>query len=175
MYSILKKYRHVFFLSDHFYQQMEYIYERKQKDIREIIEVYPTINDLMQHMVYKLNRNKEVYLVPLWQHELIYEDKNTGNEFIVRCIPKINNNNYWIDDQNNIHCNQLYDIKYVLEKSMKKEQIEVKFGDYKSVFFNPWELNIIPTQIIRWKKEGIYTPHETELKKADILLHISLQ
>jgi len=174
MYSILKKYRHIFFLSEQFYQQMEYIYERKTtKDNLEIIELYPTINDLMQHMVYKLNRNNEVYLVPLWQHELIYEDKNTGNEFIVRCIPKINNK-YWIDDQNNIHCNQLYDIKYVLEKSIKKEQIEVKFGDYKSVFFNPWELNIISTQIIRWKKEGIYT-HETELKKADILLHISLQ
>ena len=182
MYSILKKYRHVFFLSEHFYQQMELIYERKTKQHTnpEIIELYPTINDLIQHMVYKLNRNDEIYLVPLWHHELIYEDKNTGNEFIVRCIPNIGND-YWIDEQNNIHCNKIYDINYVFEKSGKKEQIEVAFGDYKSVFFNPWELKIISTpQIIRWKKEGIYIP-ETELelnintKKADILLYISLQ
>jgi hypothetical protein len=175
MYSILKKYRHVFFLSEQFYQQMECIKEKKTEEPNEIIILYPTINDLMQHMVYKLNRNNEIYLVPLWHHELIYEDKYTDKEFIVRCIPNITKD-YWIDDQNNIHCHQTYNIQYMFEKSIKKEKIEVFFGDNKSVFFNPCELKLIPNQIIRWRKEGMYIPETTkELKKADILVHISLE
>ena len=178
MYSILKKYRHVFFLSEQFYEQMEQIKERKEKIKKEIVELYPTINELIQHMVYKLYRNDELYLVPLWHHELEYEDKTTGNEFIVRCIPEVDQTEIWIDDHNNIHCNQTYSIEYVFEKSVKKEQIEVKIGDYKSVFFNPWELNITPIiQTIRWKKEGISIPDmdiNNISNKSDIYLYVTL-
>jgi hypothetical protein len=193
MYSILKKYKHVFFLSDDFYQQIEEIYERKNK--KEVIELHPTLNDLLNNMVYILNKNNEKYLVPLWHHELIYQDKNTDEEFIVRCIPdlivenenendvkdfSIQNNNiqkYWIDDGNHLNGLIYYPISYILEKSTKKEKIEVIFGNNKSLCFNPWELNIIPSQTIRWKKEGICIPtseiHDVS-KKSDILLHIQL-
>jgi hypothetical protein len=177
MYSILKKYRHVFFLSEQFYEQMEQIKERKKTENNEIIELYPTINELMQHMVYKLYRKDELYLVPLWHHELVYEDKVTGDEFVVRCYPP-NEKDIHIDEYNNLHCNKEYNIEYIFDKSVKKEQIEVKIGDYKSVFINPWELNITPiTQTIRWKKEGISIPN-TDIhnisNKADIFLHITL-
>ena len=175
MYSLLKRYRHVFFLSEQFYEQMEQIHERKIKKEKEIIELYPTINELIQHMVYKLYRNDEMYLVPLWHHELIYEDKSTGDEFIVRCIPKNEEEEkIWIDDYNNLHCSQTYSIKSVF----KKEQIEVKFGDYKSVFFNPCELNLTPLpQMIRWKKEGISIPDmdiNNITNKADIFVYVTL-
>jgi hypothetical protein len=181
MYSILKKYRHVFFLSENFYQQMEGIYERKKKDNREIIELYPTINELMQHMVYKLYRKDELYLVPLWHHELVYEDKVTGDEFVVRCIPNlVGNEDIFIDEYNNIYCNQKYSIEYIFKKSCLKEQIEIKLGDYKSVFFNPWELNFTPPpliQTIRWRKEGISIPDkdiDNISNKSDIILYVTL-
>lgn len=190
MYSILKKYKNVFFLSDEFYQQMEQINNNKNKkeeDNREIIEIYPTLNDLLQNMIYKLNKNDEIYLVPLWHHELIYEDKQE-EEFIVRCIPNLyvenehDNSNeqkkeYWIDEFNNLHCKIEYSISYIMDKSINKERIKVNFGENKTLYFNPWELNIIQTQTIHWKKEGISIP-ALELndvtKKADILLYIYL-
>lgn len=180
MYSLLKKYRHVFFLSEQFYEQMEQIKEKKETITKEIVELYPTINELIQHMVYKLYRNDELYLVPLWHHELVYEDKTTGDDFIVRCIPNLGEEveEIWIDDNNNIHCNQTYSIKYVFEQSLKKKQIEVKIGDYKSIVFNPWELNITPiTQTMRLKKEGISIP-VTDINnisnKSDIYLYVTL-
>ena len=192
MYSILKKYKHVFFLSEDFYQQIEEIYERKNQ--KEVIELHPTINDLLNHMIYILNKNNEKYLVPLWHHELIYQDKNTNEEFIVRCIPNLiveNENDeenvfsiqkngvkkYWIDDANHLNSVIEYPISYILEKSIKKEKVEVIFGNNKSLFFNPCELNIQESQTIRWKKEGICIPvseiHDIS-KKSDILLHIKL-
>lgn len=187
MFILLKKYRHVFFLSETFYQLMEEINERKlkKKEEREIIELYPTINDLFQHMVYKLYKNTELYLVPLWHSELIYEDKKIGKDFIVRCIPNLVLTkpleteivDFSIDENNNFHCTIHYKIAYILKKSINKEKITVNFGDYKSVCFNPWELNIVEKQTIRWKKEGISIPN-TDIydisNKADILLHIFL-
>jgi hypothetical protein len=198
MYSILKKYRHVFFLSDSFYQCIEEIKERKYKNEEcEIIEFYPNINDLFQHMVYKLHKNGEIYLVPLWHQELIYEDIITKKDFIVRCIPPnleitelekdIIRKKYWIDTNNHLHCDIFYHISYIFEKSLYKEPIHVNFGDYKTVSFNPWELNIVKTQSIRWKKEGISVSINNKVantstmnifydisNKSDILLNIHL-
>ena len=123
IYSILKKYRHVFFLSDSFYQCIEEIKERKhKKEEHEIIELHPNINDLFQHMVYKLHKNGENYLVPLWHQELIYEDIITKKDFIVRCIsPKLDleeedniiRKKYWIDENNHLHCDIFYPISYI--------------------------------------------------------------
>ena len=179
MYSLLKKYRHVFFLSEQFYEQMEQIKETKEKTKKEVIELYPTINELIQHMVYKLYRNDELYLVPLWHHELVYEDKTTGDEFIVRCIPNlVGDEDIFMDEYNNIYCNQKYSIEYIFKKSSLKEQIEIKLGDYKSVFFNPWELNFTPlTQTMRWRKEGISIPDkdiDNISNKSDIIVYVTL-
>ena len=179
MYSLLKRYRNVFFLSEQFYEQMEQIKETKETTKKEIIELYPTIDELMQHMVYKLYRKDELYLVPLWHHELVYEDKITGDEFIVRCIPNlVGDDDIFMDEYNNIYCNERYSIEYIFKKSCLKEQIEIKLGDYKSVFFNPWELNITPiTQTIRWKKEGISIPDkdiDNISNKSDIIVYITL-
>ena len=84
---------------------------------------------------------------------------------------------YWIDECNNLHCKIEYSISYIMDKSINKERIQVNFGENKSLYFNPWELNIIQTQTIHWKKEGISIP-ALELndvtKKADILLYIYL-
>lgn len=162
---------------------MEEINERKnKKEEREIIELYPTINDLFQHMVYKLYIKNKLYLVPLWHQELIYEDKITKKDFIVRCIPKLDlddgkNSYYSIDENNNIHCHIKYNISDILEKSINKETITVYFGDYKSVVFNPWELNIVENQTIRWKKEGISIQNidiNDISTKSDLFLHIYL-
>jgi len=170
MYSILKKYRHIFFLSDEFYQEMERINENKQQK-QDIIELHPTINDLLQNMIYKLHYQDEIYLVPLWHHELVYEDKISGKEFIVRCIPSLESN-YWIDEYNHLHYKIDFLIHFLFEKANQKERIEVKIGIVKSLFINPWELNITnECQILRYKKEGISDINNIS-KKGDILLHI---
>lgn len=181
MYTLLKKYRHVFFLSDTFYQTMEQI--KEMKETKDIIELRPTLNDLLQHKVYKLYKNDELYLVPLWHQELVYEDKTTKKEFIVRCIPNLvteeDNKNelrkeFWIDDSNHLHCNITYNISYIFDNSVKRIPIRIQIGDYKTICLNPWELNMMEEQTIRWKKEGISMDIYDISTKSDILLHIHI-
>lgn len=179
MYTLLIKYRHLFFLSDTFYKTMEQL--KEMKETKDIIELQPTLNDLLQHKVYKLYKNDELYLVPLWHHELVYEDKTTKKEFIVRCIPNLVvgeedefKKEFWIDDGNNLHCNITYNISYIFENAVKRIPIRVKIGDYKSICFNPWELNMTDEQTIRWKKEGISVDIYDISVRSDILLHIHI-
>ena len=107
-YTILKKYRNLFSLSDVFYLEMEKIKDSYStgKSSRtvplETIIIYTTIDDLWDHLVYKYVREDQVYLVPLWHKELIYEHNQV--EFIVECSLKpIDDKNIWIDEENNIH------------------------------------------------------------------------
>jgi molecular chaperone DnaJ len=105
IYSILTKYRHVFLLSPEFYEEMDKIREKKEGGM-EVIELRPKIEDMFQHMVYKLVRKDAIYLVPLWHQEMVFEEieedeeekreegvkieereKNPPKEFMVKCIP----------------------------------------------------------------------------------------
>jgi hypothetical protein len=135
MYSILKKYKTIFFLSDEFYQQLEQINKIKNPE-QEIIELYPSLDDLLQNMIYKLHKDNEMYLVPLWFHELIYEDKKTGKEFVVRCIPNLH-----IDNEHEHE----HEHEHEQEQKQKQEQ--------ESKYINTDELphSIIETHT-RWDK-----------------------
>lgn len=80
--------------------------------IREIIEnifkeyniyiIYSDFNKIYNCEVYKLDISNEIVYVPLWHKELIYNDKNTNENSIIKIIPILNKNLY-IDDDNIIH------------------------------------------------------------------------
>lgn len=64
----------------------------------------PTLHDLFENNVYKLNINDEIYIVPLWYNEMQFEIKNADtsvNEIFVTCNP-ILPPNVDIDEYNNI-------------------------------------------------------------------------
>jgi len=130
-------------------------------------------------MLYKITKEDEVYLVPLWHHQLIYE--HNGIDFMVDIIPKYpieeyDDEEYWIDSENNLHQKKIYPIRFLLEKSAKKEKMMVSFG--KKMFeFSPELLRIVPTQIWKWPREGIPKIQEEiydTSKKSDVFLHIHL-
>jgi hypothetical protein len=175
MYHLLKKYKHEFFLSDEFYEQMEHIYNIKNNQT-EIIVLSPTLSDLQQHMIYKLVKDDQVYLVPLWHNELVYE--HYGKEFIVRCVPDFPNEDIWIDDENHIHCNKTYSVVDLLQKSKRKEMVDIQLGE-KTVTFLPCELRLAnQPQMLRWKGEGISKISKEVYdvsKKSDIICHIVLE
>jgi len=90
----------------------------------------PSIDDLLDDNIYKLYIDNEIYFVPLWHHECIYEDVNR-NEIIVNCIPKLPNNIY-IDDKNHIYTsisislnNALLNEKYYINIGKKKYELPI--------------------------------------------------
>jgi hypothetical protein len=174
MYSILKKYKTIFLLSDFFYEELERIYTEKNGYI-ETIQLKPTINDLWDHLVYKLVKDDELYLVPLWHQELVYE--HNGNEFKVECILNPENENIWIDDDNNIHQQVMFNINEILEISKKRDSIKIMYG-YKIFTIHAHTLYIKPYQIIKWAYEGISkisNDIQNISKKTDVYLHVYLE
>ena len=88
VYEILTKYQSLLGLSDEaltFIQKM--INERIKDDI--IIELNPSLNDLMNDNIYVLRHEGEKYYIPLWHSELHYDiiDADTQNKkrLIVVC------------------------------------------------------------------------------------------
>jgi len=105
------------------------INNERQKNTHELnIRDYilnPSIDDLLDDNIYKLSIDNEIYLVPLWHHECIYEDVNR-NEIIVNCVPKLPNNIY-IDDKNHIYTS----ISISLNNSLLNENYYINIGKKK--------------------------------------------
>lgn len=173
VYIILNKYKNIFCLSDSFFQEMERIKMKntdlgKDKDTLEIITLNPTIDEIWDNLVYKYMRGNEIYNVPLWHKELIYENNNT--EFIIECV--LNDDKIWIDEDNNIHQDQIFSVLDIFEK----EIIEVFYGK-KSFIFSPEIMQLKSKQTIVWYGKGIskIMPDIHNIsKKSDVYLHIYL-
>ena len=182
IYGILNKYRNVFLLSDDFYKSLENIREihmypyksKTEPDDLETITLKIKIDDLWDNLVYKYVREEEIYFVPIWHKELIYEHNNV--EFTIECILN-ETNNIWIDEDNDIHQEITYSILDIFEKSKNNENIEVYYGK-KSFTFSPEIIQFKSKQTIGWFKKGIpkiMTDIYNISNKSDVFLHIFLE
>lgn len=173
VYTILKNYKNVFCLSDHFFQEMENIekdnYSNNNQDTLEIITLNPKIDEIWNNLVYKYTREDQIYYVPLWHKELIYE--HNKKEFIIECV--LDDDKIWIDEDNNIHQEQTLSISEIFDK----EIIEVYYGN-KLFTFSPEIIQFKHKQTIVWNGNGIskIMPDIQNIsKKSDVYLHIYLQ
>jgi hypothetical protein len=88
-------YHDVFHFSPNFMEKMKEV----RNDERVIL--HPSLEELFGDMVFKLERDGEVYYVPLWHHHLIF-DKAGDGELNVECFP-ILEENVCIDEYNHLH------------------------------------------------------------------------
>jgi curved DNA-binding protein CbpA len=127
-------------------KEIEKILEKNNKpDIKYIIN--PSIDNLLNHEVFKIKIENEDYFIPLWHNEIIYETSN--NTLIFECIPKIDNH-IFIDDDNNIFINDNVELHSLLEK----ETYEISIGNNK-YNINMEDIKIKKNQIITIKNDGI--------------------
>lgn len=127
-------------------KEIEKILEENSKpDVKYIIN--PSIDNLLNHEVFKIKIENEDYFIPLWHNEIIYETSN--NTLIFECIPKVDNH-IFIDDDNNIFINDNVDLHSLLEK----EDYEISIGNSK-YNINMEEIKIKKNQIITIKNKGI--------------------
>jgi len=97
--AFLQLYSAVLHLSSDFLDKIHQEYEKKiQQD--QCIILSPFLDDLFQDNLYRLTENGNVYLVPLWHHELVYD--NSGADLYIQCIP-ILPDGMEIDEDNHVH------------------------------------------------------------------------
>lgn len=127
-------------------KEIEKILEGNNKlDIKYIIN--PSIDNLLNHEIFKIKIENEDYYIPMWHNEIIYETSN--NRLIFECIPQIDND-IFIDDDNNIFINDNVELHSLLEK----ESYEISIGNSK-YNINMEDIKIKKNQIITIKNDGI--------------------
>ena len=97
--SFLCKYKDILHIENEIIETVKTIIAKKYENDMVFI-LNPTLDDMLDHNVYKLLVDKKTYFVPLW-HSEAYFDGPEG-EIIVKCVPTLPDN-VFIDETNRIH------------------------------------------------------------------------
>ena len=97
--SFLCKYKDILHIEDETIETVKTIIAKKYENDMVFI-LNPTLDDMLDHNVYKLLVDEKTYFVPLW-HSEAYFDGPEG-EIIVKCVPSLPDN-VFIDETNRIH------------------------------------------------------------------------
>ena len=167
--ELLRTQRDVLHIPTSFMEKMECLYANKlERD--ECIRIYPSLNDLYSEHVYKLENDNKTYYIPLWHHELVYD--NSGAELYVQCIPKLDEG-VEIDEKNDLHINRQYN----LIDLWKTPQIDIPIGG-KSLSLQTKELKLERNQTIRMLGKGISRANTSDIydvsKKSSVYIHIDI-
>jgi len=126
--NLIKMNKEILHINNNYIELIESVINKKSQN-DEVIILNPTLEDLFDNNLYKLTVENQTYIVPLWHHELIYENNN--RDIYVKCNP-ILPDNIEIDDINDIHIYKQYSIKelwckdtFEVDIYVKKIQLEV--------------------------------------------------
>jgi hypothetical protein len=166
VYCFLSKYHSLFHLSPEILNQVKEIIMNKYN----VYTLNPSINDLFDNNVYKLCVDGEMYLVPLWHHELYFDCKKE-KEIIVICEPQLSEG-VTIDEDNNLYTGidvNMMDIcsKKTISVTLGNKQFEIPVS---SLYIKQEQIYRIRNQGISKIKDDIYDVTE----KADIIVKICL-
>ena len=174
IYEILEMHQEVFHFSETFLDSIkEMIYEMPSKPILERVILYTFLDDLFANNLYRLTICKKQYIIPLWFHELVYDQD--GKEICVQCVP-ILPDNITIDENNNL----IIQLHYTISELWSKVNKEIVVGTFgmKVVRFKPSHLKICETQSWTIVGEGIAKINTKNIydisERGDIILCINI-
>jgi DnaJ domain len=165
IYNFVVKYKQVLRIDDKTLEKVKEIIINKFNDM-QIYILNPSLNDLFQNNVYKLDIDNKIYFVPLWHSELYFD-----SDIIVKCNPELPEN-MEIDEENNLIVTERISFTYSLLTSGPRI---IKLGDLS--FELPIEhLYIRSFQTFTFKKQGISKISDNDIynvdDRADIIVKI---
>jgi hypothetical protein len=167
VYSFLTRYNFLFHLDQEILDELREIVTRKC-DNTIVYTLNPSVGDLLEHNVYKLYHENELFLVPLWHSELYFECG--PKEIIVLCEPQLESG-MSIDEDNNL----LVETKIDLD--LDKSHIPVTIG--RKIFEIPrQELYMKREQLYRFKGQGVSKIKDNiydVTERSDIVVKIIIQ
>lgn len=141
------------------------------------IVLNPTINNLLNADVYKLNYEDDILCVPLWHDEIVFEYNH--KKIIVKCVPELSNN-IFIGADNCLHVNITLNVNDLFNEQYKLNTTFYKVNIGNKVFeINISDLKFKPFQTISLYNMGIPTIDIKDFysiqKKNNIYIHVHLQ
>lgn len=169
IYKLLIVNREIMHIPDIFIEEiLKILITKTQGDERILLN--PSLDDLWKDNIYKLVVDDRTYLVPLWHHELIYD--NSGCDLYVKCNP-ILPDNLEIDEDNNV----IVSLEYKISDLLQMDEVYTVIGE-RVFSFTTNELRIMRRQrivrggmgISRIKQKNVYDVST----KGDIIFDITL-
>jgi hypothetical protein len=170
VYSFLMKYNFLFHLNQEILDELREIVTRKC-DNTIVYTLNPSVGDLLEHNVYKLYHENELFLVPLWHSELYFE--YGAKEIIVLCEPQLDVG-ISIDEDNNLYVESKIKIT---ELVFENTHIPVTIGN-KTFQIPREELYMKREQLYRFKGQGVSKIKDNiydVTERADIVVKIIIQ
>ena len=167
IYKLLISNREILYIPEVFIEEIRKILITKTQCDERII-LNPSLDDLWNDNLYKLILDDRTYLIPLWHHELVYD--NSGCDLYVKCNP-ILPDNVEIDENNNL----IVSLEYKALDLMQVDLVNVLIGD-RGFSFRTDELRMLKRQrvvrigmgISRIKSKNIYDVSS----KGDIIFDV---
>lgn len=159
IYDFLSKINEFDLINDTFMKKIKSIIEDKIKH-DNIILLIPTLEDLLNDTVYKLDISKNIFYVPLWHNELFFDFKQQDKvyDLIVKMEPDIADN-IFIDSNNDIFIKYRASIKNVFEK----QRLVIKIGD-KEIIIKSSEIKLTnEVQMFKYQNIGIIKINEDNI------------
>ena len=141
IYKIVKENQCSFHLPNEFLDKM-----RECIKCERII-LNPSLTDLFENNLYKLEINGMCHVVPLWHHQLVYD--NSGCDIYVECVPELPDH-ITIDEYNNIHVSLMFSAVDVWQTG----EVAFNLGDRQYLVMRN-EILMADKQTIILKKQGI--------------------
>jgi len=128
-----------------------------EKRMPPLLVIHPTLADLVHQHVYLYTNGDKRYSIPMWHHELVYDD------FIVLCRPEVE-----LDEENNLTYTVHGKIHEVFDHGLWIEELNLHVSGEK-LYLVPFQIYEVKGTIPRIQ-EDIYSVEETGL----FILHIYL-
>jgi hypothetical protein len=163
--AYIEQYQTLLGLEDDFLSEVRSIVREKLINESTII-LNPTIENILNDDIYKLEHNEKTYYVPLWHEEISFAS------LIVKCLPELPDH-LQIDHNNDLH----FHCTYSLSEIFKQDIIQLLIGRKVFELFVS-ELKIKKYQIYTLKNKGISLINTSDIynvkNKGNIYAHITL-
>ena len=174
IYQLIYRYKDILYINSETLEFVSLIIKEKVERSKEKDRIFilkPLLKDLLEHNIYKLYVDDELYLVPLWHNELYFDAKD-GSEIIVLCQPKFPER-ITIDENNNIYFET--NVKLDINLIQNSKFVSVEIGE--KWFSIPLDkLYLKEEQLYRLKKQGISKIVENDMynvtNRSDIIVKI---
>jgi hypothetical protein len=131
----------------------ESVFDTIRNHIPPVLIIEPTLADLLNQHVYIYTHNSKKYSIPMWHHELIYD------EFTVLCKPDLD---LEIDDENNIHVDVHTTIQDAFANGIFIDSISLQV-DISKLIMVPYQMYCVPSTIPRIQERDVYSATECAL------------
>ena len=169
LFEFLSNHREIFGITDDIINQMKEILREKMRD-DNIIILNPSLTDLLNDSVYKLDFDGKIYYIPLWHNEVVFD--HSGNDLIIKCIPDLEDH-ITINNTNDLHC--VY--KKLISDVLHHGSLNVTLGE-KNFIIKGENLVIKENQTIILRNKGILKINSEHLfsteERGDIYIHLKL-